>query len=301
MFPHRLDVAVGVCPNLFPLLLMPLLSVSRYHRWLGHATLTFVLLHGGMYWSAFLYDGVWVDAALSRDEDVNHLMGSIGFVFAMCLWLSALDVVRRRSYTVFKTMHHIGFWGFLVFGCCHYWGLVWNFLPGLMLYAVDAVYRLHQFALGVHGSEKSNSQSTAVDQPAASDSPHSRSSNSQFKLSHFAESNNSSSVVRILHADVSPDGSMCSLILHIPQFAAAANGFIWLCVPDINWFAYHPFTYVAVPWQVGRVHNAASAATTVSAGECLSSVTAVVLHIKGYNRWTRKLVALVGDRGINFR
>jgi hypothetical protein len=23
-----------------------------------------------------------------------------------------------------------GFWGFMFAGCCHYWGMVWYFLPG---------------------------------------------------------------------------------------------------------------------------------------------------------------------------
>eukprot|EP00878_Enallax_costatus_P035480 GHUV01039590.1.p1 GENE.GHUV01039590.1~~GHUV01039590.1.p1 ORF type:complete len:218 (-),score=57.08 GHUV01039590.1:29-682(-) len=217
----------------------------------------------------------------------------------MCLWLSALEFVRRRSYTVFKTMHHIGFWGFLVFGCCHYWGLVWYFLPGLMLYAVDGVYRLHQLALGsstgtsVYSSAQPSGQVKSLDQQTPRGSRHRQ----------LDVCNSITSAVQIRHADVSSDGTMCSLVLHISHFAAALNGFVWLCVPEISWFAYHPYTYVAVPWQLDVADNtsAGTAGTTAPAGGSLKSVTAVVVHIKAYNRWSKKLLALVGDRGTNIR
>jgi hypothetical protein len=32
-------------------------------------------------------------------------------------------------------------------GCCHYWDMFWYFLPGMVLYGVDGVYRIHQVRL----------------------------------------------------------------------------------------------------------------------------------------------------------
>jgi len=124
----------------------------------------FVLLHGGIYWCSFLYDKTWVYAALSQDTDINNLFGSIAFIFGLLLWIASSDVVRRRWYGTFKAMHHVGFWGFLVFGCCHNWALIWNFLPGLMLYVVDGVFRTHQavFASSSTGSTSSSTGGSAM-------------------------------------------------------------------------------------------------------------------------------------------
>jgi hypothetical protein len=33
-----------------------------------------------------------------------------------------------------------GFWGFMFAGCCHYWGMVWYFLPGEQLPVTETYY-----------------------------------------------------------------------------------------------------------------------------------------------------------------
>eukprot|EP00775_Hariotina_reticulata_P001549 gene1549-1888_t len=216
-------------------------AAIRYHRWLGQAVMTFVLLHGGIYWCSFLYDKTWVYAALSQDTDINNLFGSISFIFGLVLWITASDVVRRKWYGVFKAMHHIGFWGFLVFGCCHNWALIWNFIPGLMLYAVDAVFRIHQavFASCSTGSTIGGTGSTA--------------------------------------------GSTADC-------------------GNINLLACHPFTCVAVPWPADRTSSRPAGLSAASAGRASGGVcTALLVHIKAYDRWTRKLVQHVADNGCAIR
>ena len=69
-------------------------------------------------------------------------------------------------------------------GCCHYWEMFWYFLPGLVLYGVDGVYRLHQ-GLGLWGSSSSSSSS--------------------------------SSGVVVVEALVSPGHTTCSLLLATPR------------------------------------------------------------------------------------
>ena len=207
-------------------------ACPRYHRWLGHGVLTLVALHGLTYHLVWLASGQWAAKALEQGSGHNNLLGSVAFLFGLALWLSSLEAVRRANFEVFKAMHHVGFWGFMVCGVCHKWDVIWSFLPGLLLYLLDGVYRLHQ----------------AVPQPACA---------------------GTGSAARVLHGSVSPGGSLCTLVLESPGFAAAASGYLWLCVPALSPWQYHPFEYVAAP--SGAVRSGAAA-------------TGLLLHIKPYSR-----------------
>jgi len=195
-----------------------LLLSCRYHTWLGYGVLTLVALHGLTYHTVWLASGQWLAKAREQGSGHNNLLGSVAFVFAVALWLTSLETVRRRSYAVFKAVHHIGFWGFLFFGICHKWDLIWAFLPGLVLYGIDAVYRIYQ----------------AVLEPAWA----------------VTQGGTSGSTTRMLYASVSPQGGLCTMVLSSPKFAAAAGGYLWLSVPALSW-QYHPFEYIAVPWAAG--------------------------------------------------
>lgn len=243
--------------NQSPLLTLPTsvhpsvcLSLCRYHRALGHGVLTLVALHGLTYHLVWLASGQWVAKALDQGPGHNNLLGSVAFVFGLALWLTSLEAVRRANYAQFKVVHHIGFWGFLVFGVCHKWDLVWAFLPGLVMYGADAAYRIYQ----------------AFVQPA-------------FGLAGDVGVSSSGSATSVLHASVSPGGGLCTLVLACPDFAAAASGYVWLSVPALSWYEYHPFEYVAVPWRDG------------GAGR---SRTGLLVHIKAYSRCVLVKHFLVG-------
>ena len=212
-------------------------SSCRYHRWLGHAVLTLVALHGLTYHLVWLSSGQWAAKALEQGSGHNNLLGSVAFLFGLALWLTSLEVVRRSNFGVFKAMHHIGFWGFLVCGVCHKWDLIWSFLPGLVMYLLDGVYRLHAVLqlLAV----------TACDGAGGG-------------------------AARVLHASVSSGGSLCTLVLTSPSFAAAPSGYVWLCVPALSAWQYHPFEYIAVPFGAGQRSSSAAAG--------------LLLHIKPYSR-----------------
>jgi hypothetical protein len=71
-------------------------------------------------------------------------MGGLAFLFLMALWIACLPSIRRGAYEVFKALHHVGFYGMLVLGFCHYWRMFWWFLPGLVLYFSECAMRLLQ-------------------------------------------------------------------------------------------------------------------------------------------------------------
>lgn len=206
--------------------------------------LTLVALHGLTYHAVWILSGTWIKKALDQGPEHNNLMGSIAFLFGLALWTTSLEKVRRSNYALFKATHHIGFWGFLVFGCCHKWDIVWGFLPGLVLYGIDGVYRLQQ----------------AVVQPAIS------------------STSSTCGTVRVLHASVSPGRTMCSLVLSSPTYGVAGSGYVWLCVPGLS-CQYHPFEYLAVPW--GQADLTSSGALLTDG---VATSTALLLHIKAYSR-----------------
>lgn len=108
-----------------------------------------VTAHSLGFWVTWIVEGTWTKEAFAAGAGVNNLMGGLSFLSSLALWLSSLEVARRGAYDVFYKLHHLGFWGFMLFGCMHYWQLFWYFVPGLLLYAVDGVYRLTQVSLDV--------------------------------------------------------------------------------------------------------------------------------------------------------
>jgi DMSO/TMAO reductase YedYZ heme-binding membrane subunit len=80
------------------------------------------------------------------------LFGGLALICSLLLWITSQEPVRRRFYNIYKPLHHIGFWGFMLMGVAHKWSLFWYFVPGMLLYAVDGVFRLYQVSAGRSGS-----------------------------------------------------------------------------------------------------------------------------------------------------
>lgn len=106
-----------------------------------------------------------------------RLTGQYILIFLYCLFRPAASPTDGMShqcdpvenYTDCNLTHTIvsfmclalasaGFWIFTFAGCCHFWEMFWCFLPGLVLYGVDGVYRIHQ-GLGFWGSSGSGGSS----------------------------------------------------------------------------------------------------------------------------------------------
>jgi len=215
----------------------------------------------GISWAV---DGHFNDAALRPGGfETNNRLGGPALFCALLLWTTSQERVRRWWYALYKVLHFIGFWGFLLVGCMHHWGLFWSFVPGLLLYAVDGVFRLHQTFAGRSGNLSLGSQATA---PA----PGCIGTNTE-----------------VLRVDVDPADTMCSLLLAAAEFGAAPAGIVWLNVPAISLIDWHAFDYTASQVSMspdGTVCNGYSGGkggAGVSAGQ---QQTALSVHIKAYSR-----------------
>jgi hypothetical protein len=106
----------------------------------------------------------------------------------------------------------------------------------------------------------------------------------------------------ILSASVSPCGRLTSLLLWCPSAAVPLTGYVWLHHPRLGAAEWHPFEFIAVPAQLpddgsSNVHHDSS---SNSGGGCAAAAAvqpALLLHIKGYGRWTDALLSLLSKEG----
>jgi len=205
-------------------------------------------------------------SALRPGPVTNVLMGGPALFFALLLLATSQEPVRRWWYTLYKVLHHIGFWGFLLVGCMHHWGMFWYFVPGLLLYAVDGVFRLHQTFTGRSGNLSMDSQATA---PA----PGCTGTNTE-----------------VLRVDVDPAKTMCSLLLAAPEFGAAPAGIVWLNVPAISPVEWHAFDYTASQVTMSPDSTVSNGHSGGKGGSVGKQGTALSVHIKAYSRCVMSLV-----------
>jgi hypothetical protein len=185
------------------------------------------------------------------------------------MWVTAQEPVRRRFYNVYKPLHHLGFWGFMLMGVAHHWTLFWYFVPGMLLYAVDGVFRLHQMSLSRSGSLARGLEGAAGGAAGVVAKPP--------RVSGVN--------AEVLKVDVCPSETMCSLLLAAPEFGAAPAGIVWLNVPAVSMTQWHAFDYTASEVTVaadGRVWNGFTAEKSDGKGE---RKVALSVHIKAYSRY----------------
>jgi hypothetical protein len=261
-------------------------------------------------------------SAFREGPTTSNLMGGIGLLFTLMLWATSQEVVRRRAYLVFKPLHHIGFWGFMLLGVAHHWVMFWVrgscvvacvcgcvcvcvfvhaahaavccralpwwalgvmhvrclarsalhappllpvpvraqvFVPGMLLYAVDGVFRLHQMfftrAVDARTSTVAGGGGAAAAQRAA----------------------RGASIIaatELLVAEADAARTMCSLLVSVPSgFGASPVGCAWINVPALSATQWHPFDCTGV-----RV-----AAADGSSGPRM----ALQFNIKAYDRCER--------------
>lgn len=95
--------------------------------------------------------------------------------------------------------------------------------------------------------------------------------------------------------------SVCSLVLAAPPYALPPSGFVWLQVPAIHRWQWHPFEFAAVRIPGRQLSPAAAAGDAkdgvTPGGDDVTAESAMLIHVKAYDGWTARLVSLVRERG----
>ncbi|KAL0045657.1 hypothetical protein WJX82_000761 [Trebouxia sp. C0006] len=127
---------------------VPYPVLIRFHRWVGHTTMWSTTLHGIFY---FIYWGIdndvngWTKFAdWGQVSSINNLAGSVSWWFGLALWVTSVNYVRRRWYSVYQSVHMVGFLGYVLFALIHYPAMWVSIVPGLLLYAADIALRMCQ-------------------------------------------------------------------------------------------------------------------------------------------------------------
>ncbi|KAG2485287.1 hypothetical protein HYH03_015962 [Edaphochlamys debaryana] len=281
-------------------------QLIKYHRWLGHGTLLVFSLHSIGYLALWGKRGtlsqelVWDSAGWC-----NNLAGLISMCGGWVLWITCIPIVRRRLFNCFYAWHCLGTVVFLLFAFMHVSNVATWIMPGVILYLLDVVLRTLQQAFN----------STTVTAALLLDCAAARSK----ARAAAAVGGGSCGAVQ---AAVLGEGELLTLSIACDQaLTFGGHDIVFLNAPAISWWQWHPFTLAAPCTSSPSPSSSSSAAASPSAaattcqnpnrcpdasndgGNGSSSdngsgnssgsrgPSRLVLHIKAYDGWTRRLIS----------
>ncbi|CAM9615270.1 unnamed protein product, partial [Ectocarpus sp. 12 AP-2014] len=155
-----------ICSSHFAVILVPVARDSKiwsslgvpyeravlYHTFAGHLAFTTMAVHAFLfvvYW--VWYDG-WAHAiresihapAEKHHHGLDIPMGWMAFLCGLPMWITSINFVRRRYYSLFKLAHFL-FIGVFVFGAMHWSRNTLYYLGGLTLYTLHIMSRLESW------------------------------------------------------------------------------------------------------------------------------------------------------------
>ncbi|GIL93762.1 hypothetical protein Vretimale_66 [Volvox reticuliferus] len=216
-------------------------GMVKYHRWLGHGTLMMYSLHGVIYMALWTKDGMLsTNMQWTMNGYVNNVAGLISLIAGWILWVTSIPFIRRRFFNLFYASHIGGTVVLMLFAFMHRKDIAPWVMPGIFLYLLDVALRTLQQAFN----------STSITASAAAVGPGAAAT-----------------------AFLSPHGNILTLTIQCDKSLSWSGlDIVFLNVPEISWWQWHPFTL---------------ATSSVAGGP----ETKMVLHIKTYNHWTQRLVA----------
>jgi hypothetical protein len=236
----------------------------RFHRWLGHWTMTLASAHSIGFWGVWVARGMWLKEAFAQGARVNNLAGGLSFLGGLALWLTSVEWARRANYALFIAAHHVGWWLFFLAGAAHYSPIVWWFAPGLVLYFADAAFRVWS------NSGNGNSGGGAWGGGK-------RAGGNVLALEVAWEKG---------AEEEQQAASVVAVVVRAPRgFAAADAGIVWARCPQLSRWQWHPFEYLLVEGQ-GKEGGDDSAAV-------------LAMHVKSYGRWSRAFARLAREAALS--
>ncbi|KAG2452202.1 hypothetical protein HYH02_003233 [Chlamydomonas schloesseri] len=276
-------------------------TLIKYHRWLGHGTLLVYSIHGITYMSTWAKAGTLTTMLnWGMNAGVNRLSGLIALCGGWQLWVTAIPFVRRRFFNLFYISHILGAIIFLLFGMMHRKDVATWIMPGIFLYLLDVTLRTIQQCF--------NATRVSLVSPEA--------------VAHAKRTGGSGAVPQGVAASLSRDGGVLTLTIPCDQSMTWCGGdTVFLNVPSVSWWQWHPFTLANASATFDHPAAAATAAadpastasktaglpfsqhSTTSSSDVSAAAAAAAaaaagqprerymqVHIKKYNAWTRSLM-----------
>ncbi|KAG2497456.1 hypothetical protein HYH03_004611 [Edaphochlamys debaryana] len=242
-------------------------EMIKYHRWMGHGTMMVYTIHGiGILamWSAQGTLSYWMTYSQSRP--FNPVMGVVSMCGGWLLWITCIPYVRRGLYACFYVYHMLGVVILLLFGFMHRPEMAAWIMPGVILYLLDVTLRTLQ--------QWFNS-TAATAQLEAGLRTHSTVGIAINKKGHPGGASG------VLSA---AGGGVLSLSIDCAEdLTWKGADIVFVNAPAINWLQWHPFTI-------------ASPCLPIAPGNGDGGRRLLQLHIKSYDRWTKRLLTrLAGD------
>ncbi|KAJ4834225.1 hypothetical protein Tsubulata_018365 [Turnera subulata] len=130
--------------SVLPLVGLTSESSIKYHIWLGHISMVLFAAHTIGF---IIYWGMTNQLALMLEWSktwVSNVAGEIATVFALAMWITSFNRIRRKMFEIFFYTHHL-YILYIIFYALHvgaaYFCMI---LPGIFLFIVDRYLRFLQ-------------------------------------------------------------------------------------------------------------------------------------------------------------
>ncbi|CAM6010432.1 unnamed protein product [Sphagnum balticum] len=123
---------------------VPFEYAVKYHKWLGHITLTIVFAHSVIFITIFSYENKIAHLVSWRATGIAVLAGFIATVSGMIMWITSAHYIRVRFFDLFYRAHHL-YLVFVVFFVFHVGVQTAGYAMGsIVLFFIDRYMRFWQ-------------------------------------------------------------------------------------------------------------------------------------------------------------
>eukprot|EP01095_Lingulamoeba_sp_RSL-Kostka_P004996 TRINITY_DN1629_c0_g1_i1.p1 TRINITY_DN1629_c0_g1~~TRINITY_DN1629_c0_g1_i1.p1 ORF type:complete len:613 (+),score=108.90 TRINITY_DN1629_c0_g1_i1:228-2066(+) len=215
----------------------------KYHRWIGRWLVVITSFHFAIFISYWYHEDGTSKVISETFTHTSYLYGFIAFMFNLIILITSWELIRRKFYGFFLSVHIISFIGYLIFSVLHKKGadeLVFIIIP-LIIFVLDILYRYYyQILFNKHYSlwnliSKKNIQMEKY--------------NTGFNILNISEEYNEG-ILRGKPLILNYYDTFVIIKMKRPEsFIYKPGQYVNLYIPDASMFSIHPFSLVSHPYE----------------------------------------------------